>query len=88
MATGDEAQNAGASLYVRGSCTDQSWKDASCPLFCISSNDDRSGGNGIAKCPNTTLDEYYCVDSGPSADCAGQFNVFEFTGNQLSKPST
>src|SRR5271168_3571089 len=89
MATGDEAQKPDASLYVRGSCTDQSWKDASCPLFCIGSDDLLSGGMGIAKCPNTTLDEYYCIDSGDSSvNCAAQFNVFEFPGNELSKPST
>jgi hypothetical protein len=53
MATGDEAQKPDASLYVRGSCTDPTWKSASCPLFCISSHDLLSGGMGIAKCPNT-----------------------------------
>lgn len=89
MATGDEAQKADASLYVRGSCTDQSWKDASCPLFCIGSDDLRSGGMGIEKCPNTTLDEYYCIDSGDSSvNCAAQFNVFEFPGIGLSILST
>lgn len=89
MATGDEVQKPDASLYVRGSCTDQSWKDASCPLFCISSDDLRSGGMGIAKCPNTALDEYYCIDAGDSSvNCTAQFNVFEFPGNESSKPPT
>src|SRR5271155_4564745 len=89
MATGDEVQKPNASLYVRGSCTDQSWKDASCPLFCIGNAQLGSGGVGIAKCPNTALDEYYCIDpEDSSANCIAESDVLLFSGNELSKPST
>ena len=89
MATGDEAQKPGASLYVRGSCTDRSWRSASCPLYCIGSNDLLSGGMGIAKCPNITLDEYYCIDSlANTVNCSEQFGVFEFQGIEKSCPQS
>lgn len=34
--------------YVRGSCTDKTWRSSSCPLYCVSNN--RFGGAGIGQC--------------------------------------
>src|SRR5690348_15730855 len=49
MSTGDETQKAGATTFVRGSCTDKTWRSNNCPLFCINPTIDfLSGGNGIA----------------------------------------
>ena len=42
---------------------------------------------GVAKCPNTLPEEYYCIDSGDSSvNCTAEFNVFEFLGNKSSRP--
>ena len=83
MATGDEIKKQGASLYVRGSCTDQSWRSSNCPQFCINSDDLLSGGMGIAKCSNETIDEYYCIDTDDNTvSCDSETNVIVFQGKQ------
>ena len=67
MATGNEVLKAGQSLYVRGSCTDRTWKSRNCPSFCINPNPPNqnviSGGNGIARCPYSTKYMFYCIFS-------------------------
>src|ERR1700710_1323882 len=47
--------------YVRGSCTDSSWKSSFCPNFCVDpERDDVAGGEGMGKCLGTSLDMYFC----------------------------
>lgn len=80
MSTGDEIQKSGASTYVRGSCTDQTWRSNNCPLFCIGPTDLLSGGNGIAQCPGTE-NEYYCIDAADdTTNCGTETNVLIFYG--------
>jgi len=77
-----EIQKPDASTYVRGSCTDQSWESPECPRFCINSTlDDVGGGEGIAKCPNTSLDLYYCIDGNyQEANCTSGNLILSFAG--------
>ena len=82
MATGYELGGAGATKYVRGSCTDQSWRSSECPQFCIDPNvDNLPGGNGIGKCLGTTQDMYYCIDTGNTDNnCSASQNPLIFQG--------
>ncbi|KAF7121625.1 hypothetical protein CNMCM5793_009096 [Aspergillus hiratsukae] len=85
MATGDEIKKTGATLYVRGSCTDPTWRSSACPLFCINpdppNSDNLAGGQEIVKCPNTALDMYYCIDYNmENVNCSAQHNVLIFQG--------
>lgn len=81
MATGDELEKAGATKYIRGSCTDQSWRSSECPQFCIDPNDDLTGGNGIGKCLGTTQDMYYCIGtSNTDNNCSASQNPLIFQG--------
>ncbi|KAF4157108.1 hypothetical protein CNMCM6069_005880 [Aspergillus lentulus] len=85
MATGDEIKKPGASLYVRGSCTNQTWRSSACPLFGINQDppnrDNLAGGQGIEKCPNTDLDMYYCINHNMgNVNCSAQHQVLIFQG--------
>lgn len=85
MATGDEIIKNGATLYVRGSCTDQKWRSSSCPLFCINPKEPNfdlvAGGTGISKCDKTKDDVYYCIDENTNnVDCEKLVNVLSFQG--------
>ena len=65
--------------YVRGSCTDQTWRAANCPSFCVNPNapwkDDTGGGEGMALCSGTA-NTFYCVDFNDNAvDCAALKNI-------------
>ncbi|KAL7942764.1 hypothetical protein V8C42DRAFT_330312 [Trichoderma barbatum] len=63
QATGDELQKPGASEFVRGSCTDKTFRSSSCPSFCGAPGvDNVSGGEGMAKCKNTKQDLYWCIN--------------------------
>jgi hypothetical protein len=80
----------GQSLYVRGSCTDESWNSEFCPNFCITpSNDDNSsGGQGVEKC-RIARDRYYCINNQTepletSEICSHSANFFEFAGTSLA----
>lgn len=56
--------------YIRGSCTDSTWSDGNCPLFCANEaiGDNQSGGIGMGKCSDTA---FYCLDSAQSdINCA------------------
>lgn len=78
------------STYVRGSCTDKSWRAANCPSFCVNSaapaSDDVSGGEGMALCPNTT-NTYYCIDFNQDAvNCAKLENIaYQATGKNKKR---
>ena len=57
---------------IRGSCSDPTWSDENCPLFCENPTDDdnQQGGIGISQCPDTDL-EYYCQDSAGNSSICG-----------------
>lgn len=85
MKSDDPIEAGSSSSYVRGSCTDSTWRSSYCPNFCVDANaprmDDTAGGEGMAKCPNTDIDMYYCVDFDQSAvNCTTQQNVIVFQG--------
>jgi hypothetical protein len=79
--TGDEIQKSGASTYVRGSCTDETWRSGNCPSVCVDPNrDDVSGGNGVAQCPNSDT-EFYCISSGLGvSNCSTGYQLIDFAG--------
>ena len=84
-ATANDEHGNPPSKYVRGSCTDKTWRSSACPAFCLNPNkpnqDLISGGEGMAKCPNTSDDVYYCVDFNQHAvDCSNNQNVLRFPG--------
>lgn len=85
--TGDEIQKSGASTYVRGSCTDKTWRSGNCPSVCVDPDrDDVSGGNGVAKCPNSDT-EFYCISSGLGvANCSTGYQLIDFAGRFSSIP--
>ncbi|KAL6869340.1 hypothetical protein ACO1O0_000665 [Amphichorda felina] len=94
MATGVGIQSPTMkSTYVRGTCTDRSWRSGNCPNFCINDEVDRlDQGMPIEKCPaNKDNDDddgeeeggkeelYYCVNK-RKPDCANRHNVLVFEG--------
>ena len=88
-ATGEEIRKPGASLFVRGSCTDKSWNNPNCPLFCVTSDvDNVSGGQGIGKCVNTSSDIYYCINSRQNqVNCSSKQNILSFQGCNPRDPT-
>ncbi|KAH7305937.1 hypothetical protein B0I35DRAFT_443545 [Stachybotrys elegans] len=83
QATGAELQRPGATEYVRGSCTDESWRSGSCPSFCVNPNYDfLAGGNGIGRCENDSL-LFYCINS-QETDCQRERNVLVFHDEPLA----
>ncbi|OJD14218.1 hypothetical protein ACJ73_09105 [Blastomyces percursus] len=72
--------------YIRGSCTDKSWRAGQCPAFCIRGgkpwNDTLGGVQPMRKCENTDEDLYYCVDDNVGAvDCDAKNDaVVSFVG--------
>ncbi|OAX80332.1 hypothetical protein ACJ72_05339 [Emergomyces africanus] len=72
--------------YIRGSCTDRSWRAGECPGFCIRGgkpwNDTLGGIQPMRKCENTKEDLYYCVNANVGAvDCAVKNNaIVSFVG--------
>ncbi|KAF2177900.1 hypothetical protein K469DRAFT_754854 [Zopfia rhizophila CBS 207.26] len=58
QATSAELRKDGATEFVRGSCTDKTWKSGRCPGFCLT-NQCREAG--IGKCEGTKDDTYYCI---------------------------
>ncbi|VUC30785.1 unnamed protein product, partial [Clonostachys rosea] len=82
QATGAELLKPGATEFVRGGCTDKTWRSSSCPSFCVDTGvDNLAGGMGIAKCSNTTKDMYWCINKNQgSVDCDEQQNVLFFPG--------
>lgn len=70
--------------YMRGSCTDETWKHIACPRFCLGENlDVLDAGQAMVKCENTTKDVYYCRNSG-LRDCATTRGMLVFQGRVLS----
>ncbi|KAL2153526.1 hypothetical protein VTH82DRAFT_4681 [Thermothelomyces myriococcoides] len=80
-ATGEELQKPGVMTeYVRGSCTDRTWRSSSCPLFCINEEfDNVDSGNSMIKCEGTSDDMYYCVNAQRSS-CEDKVNIVYFPG--------
>jgi hypothetical protein len=80
-ATGDELDKPGASQYVRGSCTDKSWRSGNCPSVCVDPNrDNTGGGNGLAQCPDSD-DLFWCISDGLGVEnCTTGFNLVDFAG--------
>ena len=78
--TGLEKQIPNAAKYVRGSCTDKTWRSGDCPNFCVNPahGDTLDGGIGMARCPGNR-DMYYCMDGWPF-DCVKGDNVLSFSG--------
>jgi hypothetical protein len=71
--------------FIRGSCTDQTWNDQNCPLFCDSpaADDNQNGGIGMQQCPNSNT-TFYCMDPGQSsADCTESKNLVVFRGRHI-----
>jgi hypothetical protein len=79
MATGDELKKPDESLFVRGSCTDQTWRSENCPAVCAQpGRDNTGGGNGVASCPNSP-DLFYCISTGlGEQNCSSGFNLIDF----------
>ncbi|KAF6804747.1 hypothetical protein CSOJ01_09967 [Colletotrichum sojae] len=76
-ATGKELQKSDATIFVRGSCTDKTWRSSKCPLFCIDQNN--GGGAGVMKCQNTLEDPFYCAGLDPSqVDCSAKKGILFF----------
>ncbi|KAK1759938.1 hypothetical protein QBC47DRAFT_117571 [Echria macrotheca] len=81
QATGDEFQKPGGSQFVRGSCTDKSWRSSNCPNVCVDPNRDNiGGGNGVAACPRSDA-LFYCISTGLGVEnCTTGFNLIDFFG--------
>lgn len=81
QATGSEFQKPGATQYVRGSCTDKTWRSANCPNVCVNPDrDNTGGGHGLAQCPlSNTL--FYCISTGSGVEnCSTGFNLVNLLG--------
>ena len=53
-----------ATYYTRGTCTDSSWKSASCPQFCQKENPD-----GVMLLSNCTTDGIWCCGTNDGSCC-------------------
>ncbi|KAK4108534.1 hypothetical protein N656DRAFT_423203 [Canariomyces notabilis] len=80
----DEFQKPGASQFVRGSCTDKSWRSSNCPNVCVDPERDHTGGgNGVAPCPRSDI-VFYCISRGLGVEnCTAGFNLIDFLGTLL-----
>lgn len=87
QATGDELQKPGASEFVRGSCTDDTFRSSSCPSFCTDPKvDNVAGGMGIGKCPDTEQDLYWCVNvNQDEVSCEKKKGVLFFAGKKSNQ---
>jgi len=85
QATGDMLKSPGASEYVRGSCTDKTWRSSNCPNVCVDPKRDFvAGGNGVAACPNSA-EKFYCISGGLGPEnCTTNFNIIDFLSRLLS----
>lgn len=80
MSTGNELQKKGATEYVRGSCTDKSWRSGDCPNFCVDPKvANTGGGTGIAMCPGRGDKVFFCIDLAEH-DCDTNDNILFFNG--------
>lgn len=85
MATGSDIQSPTMkSTYVRGTCTDKSWRSGNCPNFCVNKQVDRLGqGMPIESCDEDDADGdhdvYYCVNK-QEKSCKNEWNVLVFEG--------
>lgn len=67
-----------SNTYGRGSCTDPTFKDAGCPLFCPGDNN-----FGVIKCEASGRDRYFCDNAetrNVSYPCGNPQYYFEFNG--------
>ena len=70
--------------YVRGGCTDKSWKSEACPAFCGSENDTVDKGSGVMMfpCNGDASDTFCCVPTGSSTcNCTTAAEVIRFNSN-------
>lgn len=82
QATGKELQRPGSTKFVRGSCTDESWRSGSCPSFCVNPEFDLlAGGMGIGRCRSPEAVLFYCIN-GQESDCEAQRRVLIFQGKR------
>lgn len=77
MAT-EQTPNATAS-FVRGSCTDDTWRDKNCPNFCLNDNDPNDDTTGGAQdmdlCDGSNW-AWYCLDNNVDAvSCGNLTNI-------------
>ncbi|KAI9669568.1 MAG: hypothetical protein M1817_004611 [Caeruleum heppii] len=62
--------------YNRGTCTDQNWRSAECPNFCLDVQ--AWAPNPMYSCNNTGEDSYCCNDN---CQCNASFQFVNFTTN-------
>ena len=87
QATGDDVARPGVPQFVRGACTDGTWRSTNCPQFCMTDGVDfLDGENGVLQCRNTTDDVYFCLNSRSRTDssCDERRNVLVFAGMHQS----
>jgi hypothetical protein len=90
QSTLDDVARAGAPEFVRGACTDGTWRSSNCPLFCVTDGVDfLDGDNGLLKCPGTDEDVYFCLNrrSRTDSSCEERKNVLIFAGMSSPSPS-
>ncbi|KAI9742639.1 MAG: hypothetical protein M1818_003780 [Claussenomyces sp. TS43310] len=63
--------------WVRGGCTDQSWKSSACPNFCLTGYESTS--SGMEQCSSNTTD-IYCCASDVNCDCGSGVGGVNFAG--------
>ena len=75
--------------YARGSCTDSSWIDNACLLYCHGTVGDYDKGNNIVDCGADFPGRYYCPDAIPYQmglfeACRNKSMYFEDSGIHMS----
>ncbi|KAF4459501.1 hypothetical protein FALBO_13740 [Fusarium albosuccineum] len=75
MASGNDLQSPHVkSTYVRGTCTDKTWRSGNCPSFCINPEvDDFDHGMSIERCEGYD-NRFYCIN-GDNPNCRTRENV-------------
>jgi len=83
QATGFELPVPGAREFMRGGCTDKTWTNSGCPLFCIDPKlNNLTSAAGVGSCPGSGGREYYCVDDQHNQLSCGGSGTFELPGRR------
>ncbi|KYK60386.1 hypothetical protein DCS_01523 [Drechmeria coniospora] len=89
--TGREQDTPPDTNYLRGSCTDRSWRSGNCPSFCLQENMDNIGAaSGVQACPGDYSEtRFFCINKqADGCRIAGKVLVFPCKSLSPYRPGT
>lgn len=70
-------------VYLRGSCTDETWRDPVCPKFCLEDGTDGNPEYGMIRCENANQEVFLC-QTRDGRNCSDREWLVSFSGTVLS----